>query len=134
MNVTGKIRVVAAVIQREGRYLLCERPSSKRHGGLWAFPGGKLEPGEGILEAVTRELKEELGVEVLAVGEQWFVRDDPDSTFVIEFHATSILGVPVCLEHAALEWVTPRQMLAMALAPTDRLFAQFLFETFSKPI
>lgn len=133
MDLIGKIRVVAAVIQREGRYLLCERPSSKRHGGLWEFPGGKLEPGEDILEAITRELQEELGVEVLTVRERWFVRDDPDSTFVIEFHATSILGDPVCLEHAALDWVTPQQMQTMALAPTDRLFAQFLLETLSKP-
>ena len=134
MDEIGKIRVVAAVIQREGRYLLCERPCSKRHGGLWEFPGGKLEPGEDILEAVTRELKEELGVAVLTVSERWFAHDDPDSNFVIEFHATSILCDPVCLEHTAIEWVTPRQMQTMALAPTDRIFAQFLLETLSKPV
>src|SRR5690606_20769929 len=62
------IRVLAAVIRRDGRWLVCRRPAHKRHGGLWEFPGGKLEPGESLLEAATRELEEELAVRVTGVG------------------------------------------------------------------
>ena len=58
------IRVIAAVIARGDRLLVCQRPPHKRHGGLWEFPGGKCEPGESDLEAARRELHEELGVEL----------------------------------------------------------------------
>jgi 8-oxo-dGTP pyrophosphatase MutT (NUDIX family) len=45
------ISVLAAVITHQSRYLVCQRPLSKRHGGLWEFPGGKIEPGESLLDA-----------------------------------------------------------------------------------
>jgi 8-oxo-dGTP pyrophosphatase MutT (NUDIX family) len=48
--------VVAAVIERDGRLLVCQRPAHKRHGGLWEFPGGKCDPGESDAEAARREL------------------------------------------------------------------------------
>ena len=56
------VRVLAAVIKRNERYLICKRPENKRHGGLWEFPGGKIEIGESNFEAAVRELREELGV------------------------------------------------------------------------
>lgn len=117
-------RVVAAVIGREGRYLVCQRPAHKRHGGLWEFPGGKLEPGESILDAARRELAEELGVGVVSAGELLFAAHDPGSEFVIEFHPVEIDGDPVCLEHAALAWLTPAEMARYPLAPSDREFAE----------
>ncbi len=116
-------RVVAAVIEREGRLLLCRRPAGKRHAGLWEFPGGKLLPGESIPEAARRELAEELAVEVLAVGERLFELPDPGSPFVVEFHPVEIAGEPVALEHEALIWVEPRDLAGMDLAPSDRAFA-----------
>lgn len=120
------VRVVAAVIERDGRFLVCQRPAHKRHGNLWEFPGGKLEDGESIQEAAQRELAEELGVVVNSCGEQLFVIADPDSPFVIEFHPIEIQGEPVCLEHAALAWVKVSAMLALDLAPSDQRFALFL--------
>jgi len=121
-----KIRVVAAVAERTGRFLVCQRPAGKRHGGLWEFPGGKLEPGECAPDAARRELAEELGVEVLACGDQLFTIDDPGSRFVIEFHPVTFAGEPVCLEHAALAWVSVADLLALDLAPGDRRFVEFL--------
>jgi mutator protein MutT len=123
-----KTRVVAAVIQRGDRYLICQRPDHKRHGGLWEFPGGKLEAGESSLDAARRELKEELDVSVLAVGDVMLAIGDPGSQFVIEFHRVGIDGEPKCLEHSALAWLTPRDLLDRALAPTDRRFALYLAE------
>lgn len=117
------IRVVAAVVEREGRLLLCRRPAGKRHAGLWEFPGGKLHPGETAVDAARRELAEELGVEVLAVGERLLALNDPGSVYVVEFHPVKIAGEPHPLEHEALGWFTPKELAGLDLAPSDRAFA-----------
>jgi len=116
-------RVVAAVIEREGRLLLCRRPAGKRHAGLWEFPGGKLLPGESIPEAARRELAEELAVEVISMGKVVFAMRDPGSAFVVEFYPVEIAGEPVPLEHEALRWVRPEDLAGLDLAPSDRAFA-----------
>src|SRR4051794_16215525 len=99
-----KIKVVAAVIRREDTLLLCKRPSHKRHGGLWEFPGGKVHEGESIEEAIGRELREELGVSVTEIGDTLFVQMDPDSPFEINFVQVSISGTILPLEHEQVEW------------------------------
>lgn len=126
MSPVHKIRVVAAVAERGGRFLVCRRPAHKRHGGLWEFPGGKLEPGESPQAAARRELAEELGVEVLSCGGRLFVVEDPGSDFVIEFHAVAFRGEPACLEHSELAWASVPALLALELAPSDRRFSLFL--------
>jgi mutator protein MutT len=63
------IRVIAAVLARGEKLLVCQRPPHKRHGGLWEFPGGKVEAGEDDETAARRELAEELGIEVESVGD-----------------------------------------------------------------
>jgi mutator protein MutT len=119
------IRVVASVIEIDGRLLLCERPAHKRHGGLWEFPGGKVEPGESDFAAVERELAEELGVRVKEVGAVELSVRDPGSEFVIEFLPVRIEGEPQALEHAALAWVGEEEMLGMKLAPSDRRYVEW---------
>jgi len=116
-------RVVAAVIERDGRLLLCRRPAGKRHAGLWEFPGGKLLPGESASEAARRELAEELAVEVLSVGERLLALPDPGSPFVVEFYPVEIAGEPVPLEHDALLWALPGELAGLDLAPSDSVFA-----------
>lgn len=123
---TETTRVVAAVVERAGRLLLCRRPAGKRHAGLWEFPGGKFLPGESPLEAARRELAEELGVEVLAAGALLLAVADPGSPFVVELHRVQIAGEPLPLEHAALAWAAPADLAAYALAPSDRVFAEHL--------
>src|SRR6478672_4985304 len=56
------LQVVAAIIEREGRILICRRTAEQSHALKWEFPGGKVEPGETADEAVRRELEEELGI------------------------------------------------------------------------
>ena len=119
---------MAAIVERVGQYLVCQRPAHKRHGGLWEFPGGKLEPGETVLQCANRELHEELGVEVTEVGRQLFSIHDPGSVFEIEFHETLITGTPTCLEHQALAWATIAEMSSMNLAPSGQAFVRFLTE------
>jgi 8-oxo-dGTP diphosphatase len=120
------IRVLAAVVCSNDRFLVCQRPPNKRHGGLWEFPGGKLEPGETLLMAATRELDEELAVKVLEVSDPIFKIADPDSPFLIEFVPVAIEGNPVCLEHTALAWATLAELTEYQLAPSDRRFCGYL--------
>ena len=118
--------VLAAVVQRDDRFLICQRPPHKRHGGLWEFPGGKLEPGETHDSAARRELAEELAVDVQTVGRMLFSVADPGSDFVIEFVPVTIEGEPRCIEHSALQWLTLDELPTLDLAPSDRRFVEFL--------
>jgi len=117
------IPVLAAIIRRDGRLLLCRRPSHKRHGQLWEFPGGKLLPGEELADAAKRELREELGVRVIGVGRLLFEQHDSGSPFLIQFVEVAISGVPQPLEHEQLAWVPPDEVVSYDLAPSDRAFA-----------
>jgi 8-oxo-dGTP diphosphatase len=120
------VRVLAAVIERNERYLICKRPDHKRHGGLWEFPGGKIEMGESDHDAASRELREELGVTVTAVSEAVFKRQDEGSVFLIEFIPVEIVGEPQEIEHTAHCWVRAEDLFSYNLAPSDRIFVQEL--------
>lgn len=121
-----RIRVVAAVVRRDATYLVCQRPLHKQHGGLWEFPGGKCEPGETDEAATRRELYEELGVRVTAVGGPLMTVHDPGSVYEIVFVPTEIEGDPHPHEHAALAWYSVELLQSLALAPSDAAFVQSL--------
>ncbi len=120
----SEIQVIAAVLIRQGRFLVCQRPAHKRHGNLWEFPGGKLEPGESLLSAATRELSEELDLTVTAIGTTRFIAHDPGSNFVINFVDVEASGTPNPLEHSSVNWCAPEELLTLPLAPSDLLFAK----------
>lgn len=122
------ISVLAAVITQQGKYLICRRPLNKRHGGLWEFPGGKVEPGESLLDAANRELTEELNVTAVSVGEPIFSVHDEGSPFVINFVPSEIIGEPTCLEHADVRWASLEKIQHLDLAPSDRQFVHFLLD------
>ena len=123
------IRVVAAVIERNGRYLICQRPAEKRHGGLWEFPGGKVGADESDLDAVRRELSEELNVIVIEVGATLSKIPDPGSDFLIVFKEVHIVGDPQGLEHEEIRWATPLELTGFRLAPSDEVFVhQYLLK------
>jgi len=131
-NAQKTIPVVAAVICREGCYLICRRAAHKRHGGLWEFPGGKVHAGESLPDAVRRELAEELSLTAETVDPTpRFEAGDPGSPFHILFMDTVAPGIPLAHEHEAVGWFTPAELAPMPLAPSDRLFARTLLENSS---
>jgi 8-oxo-dGTP diphosphatase len=119
------IRVIAAVLARDDRVLVCQRPLTKRHGGLWEFPGGKLEDGETDFDAALRELREELDVRVTAVSQEEFAVVDPGSPFLIAFVRVVVEGEPVAREHLALHWGTLLDVQQLPLAPSDRRYVEW---------
>lgn len=118
------LRAIAAVVQRGDLVLLCRRPSEKRHGGKWEFPGGKPRPGESILAALQRELSDELGVEVRSVSGSSISLPDPGSNYTVEFVPTNILGDPQPLEHTEIAWVPVDEVGDYDLAPADEILAE----------
>lgn len=125
----GRTPVVAAVVRHEEAVLLALRPAANRHGLKWEFPGGKVHRGETVADAITRELREELGVNVVRVGRTLFTATDPGSEFEVHFVETEIEGVPKAVDHDALRWQHPRDLSSLPLAPADEQFAaEVLYE------
>ncbi len=125
-----QIPVVAAIIRKGSHVLLGRRPDHKRHGGMWEFPGGKIDEGETEVEAVTRELLEEFGVETTSVGSVVYECRDSGSPFSIRFLDVVIHGEPEPLEHTELGWFEPGSLAALPLAPCD---ARFVAEHLLRP-
>ncbi len=123
----AQISVVAAIIRRENRVLLGRRPDHKRHGGLWEFPGGNIDEGETDVDAVTRELLEEFGVETVSVGKVVYECRDPGSPFLVRFLEVVIRGRPEPTEHTEMSWFEPESLRTVRLAPCDaRFVAEYL--------
>jgi A/G-specific adenine glycosylase len=101
-----KIEAVVAVIERNGKLLIQKRPPAGLLGGLWEFPGGKREPGESLEEALAREVREELGVEVRKARPLVTVRH-AYTEFRVTLHAFAcgIVGDPK-IDPKRLRWVT----------------------------
>ena len=115
------IKVVAALIWRGDRFMICQRPAHKGNGLLWEFVGGKVEAGESLEEALVRECREELGVTV-EVGKAFMevVHEYPDAIVHLTFfHAAIVKGEPQRLEHNDIRWITPREIGNFAFCPAD---------------
>ena len=115
------VEVSAALIWREGRFLICRRPPHKARGGLFEFVGGKVEPGETAREALVRECREELGVAV-SVGRRFMelVHVYPDITIHLQLFETEITeGEPRLIEHTAFRWITPSEIPEYSFCPAD---------------
>ena len=120
--------VAAALIAPDGRILLQRRRVDRQHGGLWEFPGGKLEAGETALHGLIRELDEELGVPLAAGDLVWLARaQDPAASLVINLYTCCRWhGEPQCLDAAEIGWFTLEELAALAMPPLDRPLAEAL--------
>jgi mutator protein MutT len=112
-----RVRVVGAVILRQGRVLMARRPEGRRHAGLWEFPGGKVEPGEDDRTALARELLEEMAV-ASVVGD--LVAEGFDERVVLACYRVEMLGEPVALFHDRLAWIPLDELANLPTPPADQ--------------
>lgn len=119
--------VAGALIHSDGRVLMHRRPLAKHHGGLWEFPGGKVESGEVPEAALARELAEELGVAVdsaglspacFATGPAVPGSDSP--LVILLYTCRRWTGEPRAIEGEGVAWCEEAQCAALDLAPLDR--------------
>jgi 8-oxo-dGTP diphosphatase len=113
----------AALVDADGRVLICQRPQGKQLAGLWEFPGGKVEPGETPEGCLMRELEEELGIQVTHACLAPFVFASHEYE---GFHLLMPLylcrrwsGQMKALEHKALAWVKPSKLTDYPMPPAD---------------
>lgn len=118
---TTTIAVAAGLVFRAGRLLITRRPKSAHLGGLWEFPGGKLEPGESWEEGLVRELEEELGITV-RVGRlvTEVTHAYPDRTVHLRFFACTLAaGEPRPIGCSELAWVLSDGLAAHPFPAAD---------------
>lgn len=122
--------VVAALIWQGRKFMICQRPAHKARGLLWEFVGGKVEPGETKHQALIRECREELGVQV-AVGEAFMevTHAYPDLTVHLTvFHAQITSGTVQMLEHHDIRYITAAQIPAYDFCPADQAILEKLMQ------
>lgn len=121
MNQRERKLVVAALVQDEaGRTLLSKRRDDQPMGGLWELPGGKVEPGEAPVEALAREVAEELGVGCVvgAIDEVVFHRYERFDLLMLVYRCR-LDGEPRAVEVAELAWVEPARLGDYEVLPAD---------------
>ena len=118
------LTVVAALIQHHGKLLVCQRRRGSKFELMWEFPGGKMEPGETLEEALARELREELGVAAMIGQEMFRVHHTYSKTGepleIVFFAATALPGEMKNLEFEELEWRVPKSLPELNFLPADR--------------
>ena len=115
------VEVVAALICKNNKFMICQRPEHKARGLLWEFVGGKVEPGETKEQALVRECKEELNV-LISVGDVFVevIHEYPDiMVHLTLFNAIIAEGEPQKLEHNDIQWITPREIPNYEFCPAD---------------
>ena len=116
--------VAAALVDQDGRVLLQQRAAGRQMGGLWEFPGGKVEPNERPEEALVRELKEELGIETdtacLAPATFASAPLGDRHLLLLLYVCRKWRGTPRALDASALQWVKPQQMFSLDMPPADK--------------
>lgn len=125
-NESKRIEVVAAIIEKDGKILICRRAENKTRALKWEFPGGKIEPGETPEQAVLRECREELDVDLCVKGEFMRVLHSyPDIEIQLTVFRTAIIGSdPRCIEHKEIRFVYPSELADFELCPADITVAE----------
>ena len=113
--------VVAAIIKKGGHYLLAKRSKEKYMGLKWEFPGGKVEQNETFKNALSREILEELNVNIEIhnkVAEERY--QDEEINIVLHYYLCTLIDTNIVLsEHEAIEWVKKQDFLKYEFVPGD---------------
>jgi mutator protein MutT len=114
------LKVVAGFLKKGDKFLLVRRPLNKKRGGLWEFPGGKVENGETLESAIERELKEELGIETEA--RRLLCKTDytyPEGEIELYLIEVEYKEDPVLKEALEMKWVNLKESKNLELCPAD---------------
>ena len=126
------VEVVAALIFREGEFLICQRPKGKKRALLWEFVGGKVESGEDKETALFREVKEELGGKIADVS---YFAETTYCYFDVTVHLTvftaTLAGDITAYEHNALAWIPPSRIKEYRFCPADEEILEKIKKAFS---
>jgi 8-oxo-dGTP diphosphatase len=114
------ITVVAAVIEQDDQFFLTRRHAGTHLEGLWEFPGGKVEPGESHIDALRREIREELGA-VVDVEDLVFeiTHEYPDRAVALYFYKCLLRGEPRALLGQEMRWVPRGELRSLRFPPAD---------------
>lgn len=130
-EINVEITVVAGVMERANRILICQRKQGGRHSLKWEFPGGKVEPGETPAAALRRELREELAIEA-SIGEELARYDvrysDGPVIHLIFLRVAEFTGEPRNLQFEQIVWESPARLRRYDFLEGDLAFLRILEE------
>ena len=119
--------VAAAVVERQGRFLVTRRKAGTHLAGLWEFPGGKCEPAESLESCVARELREELAVDAIVHEEMLATAYDyPDRRVELHFFRCSISTEPTPALGQDIRWVSSEELRRLELPSADTSLIRLL--------
>ncbi len=121
------IIVTAAVIEREGRFLVTRRLEGTHLEGCWEFPGGKCEPGEELATCLAREIREELDAAVRVGTEIFRTRHAyPDRVVELRFFGSSLDGEPTPMLGQQIRWASRADLRSLPFPPADAALIELL--------
>lgn len=128
--------VALALVGPDGRVLMQRRPEKAMHGGLWEFPGGKVEHGESHTAALLREIREEIAIDLhpddlhrAGFADAGHLPAEQTSAVAITLYACRRWsGDPICIEGEEIGWIAPHDLASLAMPPLDYPLAEQLLE------
>jgi 8-oxo-dGTP diphosphatase len=124
-----RIVVTAAVVERDGAFLVTRRLRGAHLEGCWEFPGGKCEPGESFAACLAREMREELGTGVRVGAEMFAVEHAyPERIVELHFFACELTGEPTPLLGQEMQWAPRDRLRALEFPPADEELLALLCE------
>jgi len=123
-----ELKVAAALIRKEKKFLICQRKEKDKFALLWEFPGGKCRKNESFKECIEREIKEELGVEIKVEKLLGIFKDqDKNLRICVHLFLSSIKkGMPSCIDCKDFSWVSLKEAKKYEFAPLDKKIMLFL--------
>lgn len=130
-----RLHAAVAVIERQGRVLICRRRANDSFGGCWEFPGGKRERGESWEACLRRELREELGIAITAIQPYGRMQHQfvDGTVFFRVFRCAIARGRPKPLDAQALRWVGASRLSRYRFPPANRGLLKRLTSELKRP-